>query len=137
MRRVLVVDDDKSVCSALSLSLRRQGCDVVLANSGPRGITAFESSEFELAIVDIFMPGMDGLEIIKIFRKRAPALPIIAMSGYRSCHPKSPNPDFLEMAVKLGAACRLRKPFGPRQLEEAINTCLTDRLSRAHRPLAV
>ncbi len=131
MRRVLVIDDDISVRIAMELSLRRQDCLVVLAENGPLGVAAFESSAFDMAMVDIFMPDMDGLEIIKSFRERAPSLPIVAMSGYRFHHAMSSSPDFLDMAIKLGATYRLRKPFGPGQLKAAIDACFPERLHEA------
>ncbi len=124
MRRVLVIDDDISIRDAIELSLRRQDCVTVLVENGPLGVSTFETSEFDLVMVDIFMPDMDGLEIIKCFRERAPMLPIVAMSGYRFRNSVSPAPDFLEIAAKLGATYRLRKPFGPRQLTAALNACL-------------
>ncbi|WP_020173702.1 response regulator [Methyloferula stellata] len=130
MRRVLVIDDDISVRIAIELSLRRQDCIAVLAENGPLGASVFESSKFDMAMVDIFMPDMDGLEIIKNFRERAPALPIVAMSGYRFHHALSSSPDFLDMAMKLGATYLLRKPFGPGQLKAAIDACLPDPLHR-------
>jgi CheY-like chemotaxis protein len=130
MRRVLVIDDDISIRIAIELSLRRQDCVAVLADNGPLGVSAFESSEFDMAMVDIFMPEMDGLEIIKSFRERAPTLPIVAMSGYRLHHALSGSPDFLEMAIKLGATYPLRKPFGPGQLKAALDACLPERLTR-------
>jgi DNA-binding response OmpR family regulator len=131
MRRVLVIDDDISIRVAIEISLRRQDCAVVLADCGALGVTTFDAAEFDLVMVDIFMPEMDGLEIIKSFRERAPGVPIVAMSGYRFRNSMSPAPDFLEMAAKLGATYRLRKPFGPRQLTAAINACLPEQLSRA------
>jgi DNA-binding response OmpR family regulator len=131
MRRVLVIDDDISIRVAIEISLRRQDCAVVLADNGAFAVTTFDESEFDLVMVDIFMPEMDGLEIIKSFRERAPMVPIVAMSGYRFRNAMSPAPDFLEMAAKLGAAYALRKPFGPRQLTAAINACLPERLPRA------
>jgi len=139
MRRVLVIDDDISVRAAIDLSLRRQNCVAVLAADGRHGISAFESSEFDLVMVDIFMPDMDGLEIIKSFRERDSTLPIVAMSGYRFHNSRSPAPDYLEIAAKLGATCCLRKPFGPRQLMAAIDECLTGALpmqdEKSHPPV--
>src|SRR6185295_7430313 len=97
-------------------------------NSGRLGIETFERHSFDLVMVDIFMPGMDGIETIKHFRKRAPAVPIIAMTGFRfRDSSKDRAPDFLGMAAKLGAAYCLRKPFGPQQLNTAINACFGER----------
>jgi CheY-like chemotaxis protein len=127
MKRVLVIDDDKFICVAIETSLHRHDCEVVVADSGYVGTKTFETSDFDVVMVDIFMPGMDGLEIIKEFRKRAPTLPIVAMSGYRFRNSMNSAPDFLEMAVKLGATYRLRKPFGQWQLRAAINACLVEK----------
>lgn len=125
MTQVLVIDDDQSVCAALEIWLHHQGCVAILANNGRFGIEVFETHPFDLVMVDIFMPGMDGIETIRRFRTRAPEVPIIAMSGFTFRNSSSVNaPDFLGMAAKLGAACSLRKPFGPQQLREAIRTCL-------------
>jgi CheY-like chemotaxis protein len=131
-RRVLVIDDDQSVRLAIEISLRRRGCLVVLADSGRRALTAFKPSEFDLVMVDMFMPEMEGVEVIKALRERAPAIPIIAMSGYRSLNWKS-APNFLEMAVKLGATSCLAKPFWPQQLLAVIDTCFAENIPETAR----
>jgi CheY-like chemotaxis protein len=130
MTRVLVIDDDKSVCIAIETLLRRQNYVAVVADSGELGSKTFEASNFDVVMVDIFMPGMDGLETIKAFRRRAPTVPIVAMSGFRFRSSIASAPDFLGMATKLGATCCLRKPFGSWQLMAAIDVCLGDRLLR-------
>lgn len=127
MTRVLIVDDDDSVRMAVETLLQDQGIEVVLADCGRVGATLLETTQFDVVMVDIFMPGMDGLETIKAFRKRSPKTPIIAMSGFRFCSSHvAPAPDFLSMAIKLGAAQCLRKPFRPEQLMAAVNACLTE-----------
>ena len=132
MTRVLVIDDDQSVRSAIEALLRRQDCVTVLAESARVGIKTFEASHFDLVMVDIFMPGMNGLDTIKGFRERAPTVPIVAMSGFRFRNsPMAAAPDFLEMASKLGATYCLQKPFGPQQLMAAVNACLGERLPGA------
>ena len=81
-------------------------------------------------IVDIFMPHMRGFESIRVFHERAPAIPLVAMSGYAFANLDSPAPDFLRMALELGAARCLRKPFTPAALLTVINECLADARSR-------
>jgi DNA-binding response OmpR family regulator len=122
MLRVLVIDDDYSVCAAIRMILDRQGFETVLAPDAHAGIQAFVSSRFDVVIVDIFMAVMNGLETISGIRRRAPTIPLIAMSGFRFRDPTSPGPDFLGMAVTLGANICLRKPFEPRQLLGAIRS---------------
>jgi CheY-like chemotaxis protein len=124
--RVLVVDDDKAVRAAIKVVLEHNGFDVVVAPDGRSGIQALEENEFSLIIVDIFMPGMDGLETIRTFKRRAPAVPVIAISGFMFRDSAKPAPDFLSMATKLGAAHALAKPFRPKDLLQAVECCLVD-----------
>lgn len=124
MPRVLVVDDDPMVCLAIEVYLERHGFEVMVADGGEAGFRALDGSAFDLMIVDIFMPHMRGFESIRVFHDRAPAIPLIAMSGYAFANLNSPAPDFLRMALELGASRCLRKPFTPAALLAVINECL-------------
>ena len=126
MTRVLVVDDDPMVCMAIEISLERHGFEVAIADGGDSGLRALEGAGFDLMIVDIFMPHMRGFESIRIFHERAPAIPLIAMSGYAFANLDQPAPDFLRMALELGAMRCLRKPFTPMALLTVINECLAE-----------
>ena len=130
MTRVLVVDDDPMVCTAIEISLERHGFEVTIADGGDTGLRALEGAGFDLMIVDIFMPHMRGFESIRIFHERAPAIPLIAMSGYAFANLDSPAPDFLRMALELGATRCLRKPFTPMTLLTVINECLAEASTR-------
>jgi CheY-like chemotaxis protein len=130
MTRVLVVDDDPMVCMAIEVFLERHGFAVTLADGGEAGLRALEDMTFELMIVDIFMPHMRGFESIRIFHERAPRIPLVAMSGYAFANLDSPAPDFLRMALDLGATRCLRKPFTPVALLTVINECLAESRSR-------
>ncbi len=124
MPRVLVVDDDPMVGQTIEVLLQRQGFEVTLADGGEAGLLALESQSFDVMLVDIFMPHMRGFESIRIFHERAPTIPLIAMSGYAFAASASPSPDFLRMALELGAARCLRKPFTPELLLSTIKECL-------------
>ena len=130
MARILVVDDDPSVCGAIQTWLENKAYDVVLANGGIAGLDALERNDIDLMIVDIFMPGMNGFESVRVFHQRAPDVPLIAISGYVFREDHSPAPDFLRMAVELGASCCLHKPFTPNQLLRAIDTCLNGAMTQ-------
>jgi len=126
MTRVLIVDDDPLVCAAIEICLERHGFEATIADGGEAGLRALEDSSFDLMIVDIFMPHMRGFESIRIFHERAPAIPLVAMSGYAFANLDSPTPDFLRMALELGAARCLRKPFTPGALLAVVSECLAE-----------
>ena len=131
MARVQVIDDDQAIRTTIKLLLEREGHEVVLAEDGRKGIEQFRTGEFDLLIVDIFMPGMDGLETIRSIHRMQPDIPIIVISGYAFRTPLESVPDFLNMAMKFGAVSSLQKPFRPSQLMSAVAACLQDRGPRA------
>jgi CheY-like chemotaxis protein len=130
MRRILVVDDDPLVSQTMQLWLRRQGFDVVTADGAASGLAALKRGDFDLMIIDIFMPHMHGFESVRLFHQSAPAVPLIAISGYAFAESLSPAPDFLRMALGLGATRCLRKPFKPHTLLTIIEECLTEKEAR-------
>lgn len=121
MARVLVIDDNDAVRQTVKSMLEHEGIEVIVADNGRSGVETLEGAAFDLAIVDLFMPGMDGIETIKALHQRRPSLPIIAISGSSRL---GSQPDFLTMATKLGAAHGLSKPFGRQELMAAVRTCL-------------
>ena len=130
MQRILVVDDDPTVCMDIDVNLRRHNFQVTIADGGDTGLRALEGGGFDLMIVDIFMPNMRSFESIRIFHERAPSVPLIAMSGYAFANLDSPAPDFLRMAFELGASRCLRKPFRPAALLTMVNECLSEARAR-------
>jgi len=126
MARILIADDDRVVRATMSYLLGTKGHDVVEAAGGREGLARIASEHFDLLIVDIFMPDMDGLETIKRVLNHVPALPILVVSGMTD-GPGSGStglPDFLAMATKLGAVQSLRKPFRASEFLTAVNDCL-------------
>ena len=130
MKRILVVDDDPLVCSAIRVWLEQRGFMVVVAEGGETGLGALNGSTFDLMIVDIFMPHMHGFESVRVFHGRAPTVPLIAISGYVFAEQRIPAPDFLSMALELGATRCLRKPFTPKTLLSVIEMCLMEAEAR-------
>jgi DNA-binding response OmpR family regulator len=127
--RVLIIEDDTSVGAAIQLMLDREGFDTVHAPDAGKGLQAFDSSSFNLVIVDIFMPGMNGLKTIAEFKNRSPAVPVLAISGFRFRDSMDPGLDFLGMAAEVGATVCLRKPFTSEQLMTAVRASLEPSLS--------
>ena len=120
MSRVLVIDDQKFVRDTISLILKTKGFEVIEADSGIVGLKKLETFDFDLAIVDIYLPGMDGVKVIKQIRERVPDLPIIAMSGVQLNSSDRTALDFFSMLPALSTIPCLKKPFRPKELTEAI-----------------
>jgi DNA-binding response OmpR family regulator len=131
MTLVLVIDADPSVRTAVRACLELRGLDALVVDDVAAGIDHFERFAIDLVIVDIFMPDIDGLEIIRRFSRRSSRVPVIATSGFLSQDLYATAPDFLRMAGELGAAFCLRKPFRPTQLTAAIDACLGSPLEEA------
>lgn len=123
MPRVLVVDDDPMVSVAIEVCLARKGFEVTVADGGEAGMRALEAADFDVMLIDVFMPHMRGFEAIRMFHERKPDIPIVAMSGYAFANAER-APDFLRMTIELGAAGCLRKPFTPDALLASVNNCI-------------
>ena len=124
MARILIIDDDPGVQSTIRLLLEREGHSVAVANDGREGLAAFATEQFDLLFLDVFMPGMDGLETMRLIHRRQPKMPIIVISGRPFAPDLAPEPDYLGMATKLGAVCSLPKPFKPATLLATVASCL-------------
>ena len=124
MAKILVIDDDSAVLATLRLLLQRAGHRVVVADDGRKGLAIFDAGDFDLLFLDIFMPGMDGLETMRLVHQRQPLTPVIVISGRPLPSDSGSGPDFLTMATKLGAVSSLQKPFKPGALLAAVADCL-------------
>jgi CheY-like chemotaxis protein len=125
MPRVLVIDDQPQVRAMIYIALKANGFDVVAVESGRLGLielnkTAFDVPLFDVAIVDIYMPDMDGVTLIKAMREYAPKLPIVAISGALFHGTGRTVLDILPNALHLSGIKYLQKPFRPQALVQAI-----------------
>jgi CheY-like chemotaxis protein len=134
LARILVVDDDAAVQLTVRLVLERAGHNVVTADDGRSGLALCRSEHFDLLFLDLFMPGMDGFETMRLVREHRPQMPIIVISGRPISWDADSGPDFLTMATKLGAVSSLQKPFRPADLLAAVMACLDAAGSCSARP---
>jgi DNA-binding response OmpR family regulator len=105
MARIIVIDDDTEMRALLAQALLSAGYDVFAADEGKLGLAFSRTAPVDLLITDLVMPGMEGMETIRRFRKEFPGVPIIAISG-------NPNlGNILATAIRLGAVRTLAKPF--------------------------
>lgn len=121
MARVLVIDDDSQVLGMLEKALQRAGYDVMATTRAQEAMTLFRKEPADLIITDIFMPEKEGLETILEFKREAPDVKIIAISG-GSQHITSFN--CLQAAKNLGADSSLAKPFSRKKLLDVVSELL-------------
>jgi CheY-like chemotaxis protein len=124
MASILIIDDDQAVRSATEIALAASGFDVVAVADGKSGLAEIAKQQFDVVIIDLFMPGMDGLESTKAIRKLSPRLPIIIVSGFMFGGKCPEMPHFQELAEEAGAISTLYKPFRPKELLQAVQKAL-------------
>lgn len=124
MAKILVIDDSVSVLELVASILREAGHEVITTDSGRKGVSLLDSGAPDLVITDIYMPGLDGLEVIRAARRLRPGQRVLAMSVVTGAR------GLLEIARALGAAGTLVKPFAVGELLEAVDACLRGRSSK-------
>ena len=82
--KLLLVDDERAFVEVLSNRLSRRNIDVTKAYSGSEAIQALRGQDFDVAVLDLKMEDMDGIEVLKIFKKMLPAMAVIMLTGHGS-----------------------------------------------------
>jgi len=118
--RILVVDDDDGVRSAVRAMLNKARFEVVEASDGAEATRTLRFLGADLVLCDVFMPGKDGMEVLRELRREYPAIKVIAMSGGGA----NGVLDLLPMALQLGASGVVYKPFSQAVVLAAINRAL-------------
>jgi response regulator NasT len=116
-RHILVVDDDRLVLASLSSGLRQAGYRVTEASNGNDALSAAEESSLDLALLDVSMPGMNGIELGRLLRDRA-GLSFVYLSAYGQA-------DIVTQAAENGALGYLVKPLDIAQILPALETALS------------
>ena len=107
-RKILLVDDDKGIIKLISQYLEKEGYEVYTAEDGPSGLKSFESFRPDLLVLDIMLPGFDGLELLSRIRQRSDVYVIMLTA-------KSDETDKI-VGLTVGADDYITKPFSPREL---------------------
>ena len=123
MTRVLVIDDEPSVCSFLRRILESAGYEVFKASNGAAGLQLFKERPAHLVLTDIYMPEMDGAELIDRFRVDFPGTPVVAMSGGGWQDKRS----VLDFVGRFGDVRTIEKPFSRKEILEMVEEVLADR----------
>lgn len=117
-KRILVVDDEPNVRLNYRMTLETEGFTVVEANCGSAALDQLSSAVFDLAILDMRMPEMDGLDLLDEMRARGYATPTVIITAYGSI-------PHAVRALKLGAIDFLKKPMTPESLRNIVNEVTT------------
>jgi CheY-like chemotaxis protein len=127
VRRILVIDDEPFVLEALKRVLASGTVAVIAASTADAGLAAMSEAPVDLVIIDVILPGMDGVEAIKLIRRDHPGVRIIAISGGGNFGLNSYLPDAISTSAYL-AACKaagadgvLAKPFETAELRSLID----------------
>jgi DNA-binding response OmpR family regulator len=101
--RLLLVDDEKAYVDVLSNRLGKRSIQVTKALSGTEGVQALRKQDFDVAVLDLKMEDMNGLEVLRIFKKMVPQMPVIMLTGHGS-------EQAAREGMELGAFDYLMKP---------------------------
>jgi DNA-binding NtrC family response regulator len=114
---ILVVDDEEVVRRSFQRVLASARCDVEAVGSGEQALKAMETHPFDIVLLDLRMPGMDGMSVLRTMKRRWPEGEVIVITGY-------PSVDTAKEAIRLGAGDYLAKPLAPGDVIEAANSAM-------------
>jgi two-component system response regulator MtrA len=117
--RVLVADDDEDILALITAVLRRSGHEVIAVQDGAQALATVQTQSPDLAVLDISMPELDGLEVLRRVRADAETrdLPVILLTA------KAQEAD-VEHGYATGASAYIKKPFSPRELADLVDALL-------------
>jgi CheY-like chemotaxis protein len=113
MPEVLLIDDDEFMLSLMDSLLREAGFNVLKTADGPQGIEVYARRKPDIVVLDLGLPSMDGLQVLKRIRDMDPKAKVVVVTGY-------PSEPALEAARALGACDFLPKPFKTDKFVELI-----------------
>jgi len=117
-RKVLIIDDSPTLRKVLSYLLKKKNIDSDLAQNGKEGLEKLDHTPYDLVILDMNMPVMGGIEVLKELRQRDNfTVPILILTA---------NNEIRDEGLRLGASHFLTKPFRPRSIIESITRIFGD-----------
>ena len=118
--RIMIVDDEIQVAEMLAESVTRQGHEAIVVSNGLEGLSVINHRSFDAVFLDIVMPKLNGIELLRRIRERHPALPVIVITGNASA-------DEVDEARRLGVTDVIEKPFGLRNFTHALSSLAAGR----------
>ena len=126
--KILIVDDEPRMCESLRLLLDSQGYDIYTANSGSEAQDLLGNQSFDLALLDIVMPDVDGHQLMEFIGRSNPDTLVIAITGHASL-------DSAVGALRRGAYDYLRKPFEYEELLRTVENALNQKRLRSEKEI--
>ena len=117
---ILIVDDEEVVRLSHLRSLEGSDCQTRAAEDGRQAIQVMEQDPADVILLDLRMPGLDGMDVLKTIKQRWPDSEVVVITGY-------PCIDTAKQAVRLGAFNYLTKPLGPDEVMKAANDAMTQK----------
>lgn len=119
VKQLLIVDDQQGIRLLLNEVFKREGYETFLAANGIEALDIAERIKPDGVLLDMKIPGMDGIEILKRLKSKMPEVPVVMMTAYGEL-------DLIQEAMKLGAAHYFTKPFDIYEVRDAVNAMLQD-----------
>ncbi len=116
-KRILVIDDEEILTRSFALLLEKKGYEVLTVKNGQDAEAIIDEEVIDLVISDIRMPGMNGIEVVKLIRSKHENIPVIFVTGYA-------DQKLQEEAQKLNPTAYVHKPFDALELTEIVKSSL-------------
>jgi DNA-binding NtrC family response regulator len=116
--RILIVDDDEVVRWSYQRSLQSVSCNVTSASNGEEALRTMERDPFDVVLLDMRMPGQNGLSVLRTIKQKWPESEVVIITGY-------PTLDSAKEAVRLGAYDYVSKPVGPQDVIDVADAAMT------------
>jgi len=116
--RILIVDDDETVRRSYLRSLQDMSCNIATASDGEEALQTMEQDPFDVVLLDMRMPGQDGLSVLRTMKQKWPESEVVIITGY-------PTMDSAKEAVRLGAYDYVAKPVGPQDVINVTDRAIT------------
>ena len=117
---VLIIDDEASILDSCSLVLRKSGYKVQGTDNGIDGIQLFKNHFFHLVLLDLRLPGVEGMDVLRLIKEESPETPVIIITGFASI-------ESAVETIKHGAFDYIAKPFSPEELRVVVKKALKSR----------
>ena len=114
---ILIVDDEKSIRFMIAEALRAPGVKTEEASDGPEALSRLDREEFSLVLLDLRLPGMNGMDVLRQARQARPDIPVVVITAYGTV-------GLAVEAMRLGAADFIQKPFVPDDVRKAVARAL-------------